>query len=265
MLLGTLGLYLGLMVQRFGVEIAATMIALTAALYVHPSWSKRVSKLNFLVIGLIAAKPVTFLVVGAAFGVIGDNLSTEQLTSSPANVLGGLTIAAVGIVFAGLAPMALLKWAPVLSIGHSGSGGGMVTSAAIGAGSASLMNSMQNSRSRQSKSTSTSTSGGQGESGQHGQGGTGSAGGGPNLVSALDAKSSAALAGSAGSAGSGAAGAAGKAGGAGAAKGAAAAGGAAATGGASAIAQVAQAAAQKAHQAAHNHVPDVDGPEDGDR
>lgn len=133
-LIGAAGLFIGLMVQRYGMEVAATLIPLAFGVYVHPRFKRKVEKATFTVVGLILAKPLTILVLGAAFGVINDGLSFH---GSPMKVLGGLTLAAIGLVTAGLAPFALLKWAPVLptsadSMDHQRGGGRMMSGAVLG-------------------------------------------------------------------------------------------------------------------------------------
>ena len=138
--IGAMGLWVGLIVQRFGMEVAATLIAFVAGAYVHPRWAKKVSGALWVVVGLILAKPLTMIVLGATFGVINEGLS---FGGSPTKVLAGLTLATIGVVGAGLAPFAALRWAPILptssrSHDHHRGGGGMVSGAVLGAAGASL-------------------------------------------------------------------------------------------------------------------------------
>jgi hypothetical protein len=44
MFLGALGLWVGLMAQRYGMELGTTLIAFVAGAYVHPRWKRKVSK-----------------------------------------------------------------------------------------------------------------------------------------------------------------------------------------------------------------------------
>jgi hypothetical protein len=128
MFLGALGLWVGLMAQRYGMELGATLIAFVAGAYVHPRWKRKVSKALWVVIGLILAKPVTMIVLGAAFGVVNEGLS---FSGSTTEVLAGLTLATIGIVTTGLAPFAALRWAPILPTSaeshdhHRGAGAAM--------------------------------------------------------------------------------------------------------------------------------------------
>lgn len=138
--IGALGLWVGLMVQRYGMEVAATLIAFVAGAYVHPRWQRKVSKAMWVVVGLILAKPLTMIVLGATFGVINEGL---DFGGSPTEVLAGLTLATIGVVTTGLAPFAALRWAPILptsaqSHDHHRGGGGLITGAVIGAAGASL-------------------------------------------------------------------------------------------------------------------------------
>lgn len=138
--IGALGLWIGLMVQRYGMEVAATLIAFVAGAYVHPRWQRKVSKALWVVVGLILAKPLTMIVLGATFAVINEGLS---FGGSPTEVLAGLTLATIGVVTTGLAPFAALRWAPILPTSshshdpHRG-GGGFLTGAVIGAAGTSL-------------------------------------------------------------------------------------------------------------------------------
>jgi hypothetical protein len=111
MFLGALGLWVGLMAQRYGMEVGATLIAFVAGVYVHPRWKRKVERALWVVVGLILAKPVTMIVLGAAFAVINEGLSFKGSTTE---VLAGLTLATIGILTTGLAPFAALRWAPVL-------------------------------------------------------------------------------------------------------------------------------------------------------
>lgn len=138
--IGALGLWVGLMVQRYGMEVAATLVAFVAGAYVHPRWEKKVSRALWIVVGLILAKPLTMIVLGATFGVVNEGLS---FGGSPTQVLAGLTLATIGVVTTGLAPFAALRWAPILptssrSHDHHSGGGGVLTGAILGAAGASL-------------------------------------------------------------------------------------------------------------------------------
>jgi hypothetical protein len=138
--IGALGLWVGLMVQRYGMEVAATLIAFVAGAYVHPRWQPKVNKALWVVVGLILAKPVTMIALGATFGVINEGLS---FGGTPTEVLAGLTLATIGVVTTGLAPFAALRWAPILptsarSHDHHRGGGGLMSGAILGAAGASL-------------------------------------------------------------------------------------------------------------------------------
>lgn len=138
MFLGACGLWVGLMLQRFGMEVGATLIPLVAGAYVHPRFKAKVEKAVWVVTGLILAKPVVMIVLGAAFGVINDGLS---FNGTPLQVLAGLTIAMIGLVITGLSPFALIKWAPILPTSgdsHDHSSGSPMTGAAIGAAGTAL-------------------------------------------------------------------------------------------------------------------------------
>jgi hypothetical protein len=128
------------MAQRYGMELGATLIAFVAGAYVHPRWQRKVSRALWVVVGLILAKPVTMIVLGAAFGVINEGLSFNGSTTK---VLAGMTLATIGILTTGLAPFAALRWAPVLptsadSHDHHRGAGAATTGAVLGAAGAAL-------------------------------------------------------------------------------------------------------------------------------
>jgi hypothetical protein len=172
MFVGALGLWIGLMVQRYGMEVAATLIAFVAGAYVHPRWQRKVSKALWVVVGLIVAKPLTMIVLGATFGVINEGLS---FGGSPTQVLAGLTLAAIGVVTLGLAPFAALRWAPILptaaqSHDHHRGGGGVLTGAILGSAGASLAG--RAAQTRRSSSARAATASGMAISRSDGDGGT---------------------------------------------------------------------------------------------
>jgi transcriptional regulator with XRE-family HTH domain len=49
---------------------ASQNAAFVAGAYVHPRWQRKVSKALWVVVGLVLAKPLTMIVLGATFGVI---------------------------------------------------------------------------------------------------------------------------------------------------------------------------------------------------
>jgi hypothetical protein len=57
MFFGAIALFIGLMIERFGMEIGTLFFALVAGLYVHPRWKTRVTKAGYTIAGLILDKP----------------------------------------------------------------------------------------------------------------------------------------------------------------------------------------------------------------
>jgi len=177
MVVGAFALFLGLMVQRFGMEMGATGAALVAGLWIHDKWKPRVRKIMHLVIGLILAKPLTYLALGIVFGIVSDNLGKVDLTD-PFKALSALTMATIGILFAGLAPFALMKWLPVSpSSGEpAGGGGNMMSGAVIGAGATLLSGGAGKGAAMAARGASTSTQGAGRSAGGTTAGGSGSTG-----------------------------------------------------------------------------------------
>jgi hypothetical protein len=173
MLLGAVGMFIGNVVNQFGLEMAATAIAILAATRVHPRWEDRGKKAALTVLGLLAARPLLMLVLGWAAGIINDSLDPATLQAGGMKALTGLAVAAVAVLSIGMAPFALLKWLPVSPTrpeSHDTSGGGMgLAGPALGATGSMLA--MGGSRARDGVPGTTTSNGERGPTGRtlHGQ------------------------------------------------------------------------------------------------
>lgn len=144
MVAGGVGLFIGNLVNQYGLEVAAIAIAILAATRVHPRWEDRGKKAALTVLGLLMVRPLVMLLVGWCCGLIDDSLDPSRLSGGGMQALTGLGSAAVAVMSLGLAPFALLKWlplSPTRPASHDTSGGGhgiagpvlgAVTGAALG-------------------------------------------------------------------------------------------------------------------------------------
>ena len=111
----------------------------------------RVSKAGYTVAGLIFAKPLVILAVGLALGIANEHLSPAAWSGGGFGVLAALTLTAIAVLFCGIAPFALLKWAPVLPTdagSHDRSSAGLMTGAVIGGAGSMLAQAAANGRDR---------------------------------------------------------------------------------------------------------------------
>jgi type IV secretion system protein TrbL len=84
------------------------------------------SKLAYLWLGLLAAHPLMFLLLGLAFsmmanqvGAFGNNFSLQSMVT--------LIVSVIALFMAALSPLALMKFAPVLPMGTGGTNGPSVS------------------------------------------------------------------------------------------------------------------------------------------
>jgi hypothetical protein len=130
MMIGALGMFVGNVVNRYGLEMASVAIAILAGTRVHPRWEARGQRAALTILGLLLARPLLMLVLGWTAGIISDNLDPTTLSAGGMQTLTALGVATVAIVSLGLAPFALLKWLPISptrpqSHDHSGGSGGI--------------------------------------------------------------------------------------------------------------------------------------------
>ncbi|MBY4212626.1 hypothetical protein HQO27_01680 [Rhodococcus fascians] len=146
LLLGALSVYLGLLMHQIGLPLAACVAGIGYGMWVHPTWRVKALRPVLTFVGLVFSKPLLFLLISivlaaANYGLLNGGGGSGDLTS-----LGSLALVGTAMVIVGLAPWALLKWAPILPTKADsegfGSGGGSITGGVIGGlGSSALFRS----------------------------------------------------------------------------------------------------------------------------
>lgn len=79
-------------------------------------------KLGLLWIGLLAAHPLVFLLLGIAFSMMANQVATFGNNLSLQTMVN-LIVAIIALFMAALSPLALMKFAPVLAMGSGGANG----------------------------------------------------------------------------------------------------------------------------------------------
>jgi hypothetical protein len=136
--LGTIAVMVGLAAQQIGVPLAGVASGIAWGMFVHPTWRRKATRVPLLWLGVLFSKPALFFLLGTAFSLIDATLSVSTLRAGGVAAFAQLLLAGLAFLVTGIAPFALVKWAPILPTSaesHSGhSGGGSVVGAVVGAG-----------------------------------------------------------------------------------------------------------------------------------
>ncbi|MER6901991.1 hypothetical protein, partial [Amycolatopsis sp. NPDC000740] len=107
---GALGAFLVLAVQKIGMPVAGIVAGIGWGMLVHPAWRAKAVRAPGAWLGLMAVKPVLFLMLAAAFGAFG---SAGGSTDGVAGLIG-LCLLAVALLIACAVPLALVRKFPQL-------------------------------------------------------------------------------------------------------------------------------------------------------
>ncbi|WP_147287260.1 hypothetical protein [Nocardia otitidiscaviarum] len=111
MLVGALMVWVGLMVHDFGLPLAGMVSAISLFMLVHPKYRHKALRPVYVFVGLAFSVPMLFLLLAGIF------TTTNQVFGEDRAGLGQVAqvfTVALAMVMVGLAPWALLKWAPIL-------------------------------------------------------------------------------------------------------------------------------------------------------
>lgn len=198
MLLGLFLVLMMLIVQLVTLYFTGVLLPLGLVWIIDPAKRTFGTRIVSVWIGILAAHPLLFFLLGFAFTIMANSVATFGNNASLQSLVT-LSVAVIALFVAALSPLLLLKFAPVIPTGFGGTSGPALSTNFIGARNMSDAGSRFDRGNTQSKGTS-STGGGSAF------GGAGSAVGGERTlagVSAARAGTSAAAAGA--SAGGGAA------------------------------------------------------------
>lgn len=196
MLLGLFLVLLMLIVQLVTLYFTGVLLPLGLVWIIDPTKRSFGTKLVSVWIGILAAHPLLFFLLGFAFTIMANSVATFGNNASLQSLVT-LSVAVIALFVAALSPLLLLKFAPVIPAGFGGTSGPALSTSSIGA------RNMSDAGSRFDKNPSGGRSGGFGGSIGGGAAGEAATGGVEQKtlagVSAVQASSSAA-AGSAGGA-----------------------------------------------------------------
>ncbi|GAA4685019.1 hypothetical protein [Gordonia humi] len=133
MVFGLFAVYLGMLMHQIGIPLACVGAAIAYGMLVFPKMRPKALKIPLMLISLMASVPILFLMLIVVFEVISSALNDSTTGEGDLASLGQLMLAAFGFFTIGVAPFALLKWAPMLPseedadrMGDSGGGSGQV-------------------------------------------------------------------------------------------------------------------------------------------
>lgn len=140
--IGVIAVFFGLVMHSLALPLTGVAAGIGYGMWVHPEWRKKAIRPVYMFLGIGASKPLLFFLLGVLFAtvnaVIGDYSGQADMKT-----LYQVSVLAVGFMLVGMAPWALVKYAPLLptradseAFGHGGSIG---AGALGGAGSAAMM------------------------------------------------------------------------------------------------------------------------------
>lgn len=189
MVLGMLALYLGMLMHQIGIPLACIGAAIAYGMLVFPKMRSKALKIPLMLISLMASVPLLFLMLIVVFAGISAAFDNSTTGDGDIASLGQLMIGAFGFFVIGVAPFALLKWAPMLPseedadrMGDSGGGSGQVVGG-MSMGGGGIQRRMNNGASSPHSSGAGESSGGSSPGGGGGSsGGGGDTGGGKHAA-----------------------------------------------------------------------------------
>lgn len=137
LLMGAVSLYIGFLMKLIAIPLATVGAAIGLGMMVNPNFRAKALRPVLAVLALILSTPLLFVLLGVVFGALNAAAKGSATGEGEIKSLGMLAFCALCFMIVGLAPFALLKWAPVLPSEDDAhgfqSGGGSVIGAAAGA------------------------------------------------------------------------------------------------------------------------------------
>ena len=162
MLIGLLVVVLILIVQLITLYFTGILFPLGLVWIIDPTKRKFGTKIAYLWFGILASHPLLFFLLAVAYFMVGANLTVFSETPSLQRTVN-LVVSLLALLMAGLSPLLLTKFAPVIPTGGMGSAPAGPT---LGAPS------MQQADSRVSQQASSNTDNSDGGENNSGNGGT---------------------------------------------------------------------------------------------
>lgn len=120
MLLGLLIVVLILIVQLITLYFTGILFPLGVVWIIDPTKRKFGTKIAYLWFGILASHPLLFFLLAVAYFMVGANLTVFSETPSLQRTVN-LVVSLLALLMAGLSPLLLTKFAPVIPTGGMGS------------------------------------------------------------------------------------------------------------------------------------------------
>ncbi|MCU1527305.1 MAG: hypothetical protein JWP75_1068 [Frondihabitans sp.] len=132
MVLGLLLVFLILIVQLVTLYFTGVLLPLGLVWIIDPSKRQFGTKIVSVWIGILAAHPLLFFLLGFAFTIMANSVSTFGNNASLQSLVT-LSVAVIALFVAALSPLLLLKFAPVIPSSFGGTSGPALSTNSIGA------------------------------------------------------------------------------------------------------------------------------------
>ncbi|MBF6333185.1 hypothetical protein [Nocardia transvalensis] len=151
---GSLAVFFGLLMHAVALPALAIASGIGFGMWVHPKWRTKALRPVLLFIGLVASKPLLFLLLALETSVVNAALTGQPAGQGTLGTLGQLCLVVVAFIVVGLAPWSLLRYAPLLPSRSDANGfGGHSSSLLAGAVGGLGANALSRRRSRHDSST----------------------------------------------------------------------------------------------------------------
>jgi hypothetical protein len=131
MVLGLLLVFLILIVQLVTLYFTGVLLPLGLVWIIDPTKRSFGTKIVSVWIGILAAHPLLFFLLGFAFTIMANSVSTFGNNASLQSLVT-LSVAAIALFVAALSPLLLLKFAPVIPASFGGTNGPALSTNSIG-------------------------------------------------------------------------------------------------------------------------------------
>ena len=131
MLIGLLLVFLMLIVQLVTLYFTGVLLPLGLVWIIDPTKRSFGTKIVSVWIGILAAHPLLFFLLGFAFAIMANSVSTFGNNASLQSLVT-LSVAVIALFVAALSPLLLLKFAPVIPVGFGGTNGPALSTKSIG-------------------------------------------------------------------------------------------------------------------------------------
>ncbi len=146
LIVGALAVFFGLLMHQIALPCLAVASGIGFGMWVHPTWRKKALRPVLLFVAVVFSKPLLFLLLAVITGAVNDELTDTGAGSDHLSVLARLCMVVTAFLVAGMAPWALLRYAPLLPSRSDAAGfgqsGSLLAGAVGGAGSSMMFNRM---------------------------------------------------------------------------------------------------------------------------